>query len=267
MTKEELKLLKTIARGALKAHGDADAATMHGLLRRGAIVSLDGKPALTREGRQALRRAKLAEEEDNVYAAQHQDRIPFGPDHVDGSKLPEDSEGNADARLPRINRAESPLAILCNRKRPDGSPWLSASQFEAGERLRRDFERSQMVPSTGMNWDRLGQTGGEISKKARGKGRMGDLADGAVAARARFYAALDELGEEFSAAIVDFCCYQRGLEDIERRHQWPSRSAKQIMRMGLARLARHFGLSDRADGPASNRTRHWGDEGYRPTLR
>ena len=64
------------------------------------------------------------------------------------------------ARRPRrsvtINLAESPLGWLHARGHID------ARQFEAGERLRADWERAQLAPSVTMRWDatRLGGRAG-----------------------------------------------------------------------------------------------------------
>ncbi|SNY92779.1 hypothetical protein SAMN04515647_3047 [Cohaesibacter sp. ES.047] len=267
LSKDDIRLLKAIARG-LKAFRETDAdkvdKSVNRLLRCGAFESRDGSYVLTSDGKQALRRIKLATEEENIFAAQHQERVDVVQGNG-GDVKNCNGAGDASHRI-RINRSESPLATLANRKRANGSPWLTISQYTAGERLRADFERSQMMSSVGMNWGRLGEAGGQSSKKARGKGKTAEITDSAMAARARFYSALDDLGEEAAHAVVDFCCYQCGLEEVERKHQWPARSAKQIMRLALAQLARHYGLSDEAKGRARNRMLHWGDESYRPSL-
>ena len=69
------------------------------------------------------------------------------------------AEGGQTRKL-RVNLAESPLVVLGRRKGPDGQPFLSRALVQAGERLREDFERAQMGPRVGQNWDRF-LTGGD----------------------------------------------------------------------------------------------------------
>ena len=53
---------------------------------------------------------------------------------------------------------------------------------------------------------------------------------------------------------------------MERERQWPARSAKLVLRLALASLARHYGLTAATTGKPSAGLRHWGDEGYRPEI-
>ena len=54
------------------------------------------------------------------------------------------------------------------------------------------------------------------------------------------------LGEGLATILLEVCCLERGLEAAERRLGWPSRSGKVVLRLALARLALHYGLSRRA---------------------
>ena len=245
-------LLRDIAKKKnVKNHG-ANGEILQDLLGRGAITYCDDRYAITDEGKQALRRFKLAIEEDQIFAAQNQLR----------RKVSQTTEGAIEKIS--INDAESPLALLASRRRRDGSRYLTASQIEAGERLRSDFERGQLTPAMGINWDKLGEVSGTVSKRARTCSTGREISDSAMAAQMRFRKAVSYVGEELADMLIDFCCFLKGLEEIERCHHLAARSAKEILSLALLRLARHYGLKDVATGPASNAIRHWGTRDYRP---
>ena len=90
-----------------------------------------------------------------------------------------------------------------------------------------------------------------------------DLTEAAMAARARFSRAADAMGPELSGVAIDVCCFEKGLEVVERERQWPARSAKLLLRAALLSLARHY-----APPPsrASRTSHHWGEEDYRPPM-
>ena len=51
-----------------------------------------------------------------------------------------------------VDDAESPLAWLARRRGRNGRSLIEAHQFQAGERLRADFTRAQLMPRTTSNW-------------------------------------------------------------------------------------------------------------------
>jgi len=157
-----------------------------------------------------------------------------------------------------VDDGESPLAWLARRKGRDGQTMISPTQFIAGERLRADFTRAQMTPRVTSSWET--PTG-----RRRGAADSGNIADVVIAARQSVRAALEACGPEFSGLLLDVCCFLRGLEEVERTRGWPNRSAKIVLQLALDRLARHYGLADRAVGNADPRLRTWlaEDAGFR----
>lgn len=161
-----------------------------------------------------------------------------------------------------INQGESPIGWLRRRKGSDGSALINTAQFEAAERLRTDFTRAQLAPRVTSAWD-----GGVSSRRSRRAAPDGpeSISETALAAKQRFTKALDAVGPELAGVLVDVCCLLRGLEDTEKSFGWPRRSGKAILQIGLAALARHYGLSG-VTGSSRQRMRHWGSEDYRPSL-
>nr|WP_321483497.1 DUF6456 domain-containing protein [uncultured Cohaesibacter sp.] len=251
-----LSLLQQIARGQKPLGSRWPKSQLQILLSRGWLQKKETGFALTNKGKSALRRQKLHREEIRL-SGQESNRTT--EERVRVKAQSSRSDANA-------IKAESPLQHLANRKKGDGSTYLSTSQVEAGERLCSDFIRGQLVKTLGINWQGLGEEEGAISKNARRAKASRNLGDAALDAQDRFRAALKYVGEEFADPLIDFCCFQKGLEEMERTRNWPARSAKLVLSLALARLARHYGLFDEAKGPTRNAIRHWGTRDYRPNL-
>jgi hypothetical protein len=166
---------------------------------------------------------------------------------------------SAPARVPQ----EGPLAWLRRRKDKDGQPFITEPQFAAGERLATDFWRGQLMPRVTADW-----SGSASSRRLRraAPGAGVDLGDGVVAARERVYRALAAVGPELAGILLDVCCHDVGLEAAGRAQGWPQRASKVVLQLALTRLARHYGLIAPEPAPGRQRLRHWGEEGYRPTL-
>ena len=155
-----------------------------------------------------------------------------------------------------VNELESPLSRLFVRKDRHGKAWLSAEEFAAGERIRADFERAGLSPRISASWSMPVASG---NGARHGKG---DLSDFALDSRRRLEKALALLGHELANTVLDICCFLKGLEEVEREHSWPPRSAKLMLRTALRMLTVHYGLcaAPRKSAPM----RHWGGPGYRP---
>lgn len=220
------------------------------LLARG-LVAEDGDSglAITPVGAAMVRRHLAGEEE--AFARQHQER---GPVMLDDPLL--------GRRQVTVNHDESPLAWLRRRKDASGRPMIDAAEFAAGERLRADYERAHLMPRVTANWSQAG-TG---RQRSGSRNESAELTEAALAARHRVEAAVAALDPELAGLAIDFCCFLKGLEQIESERRWPARSAKVVLRLALAALARHYGLATRARGPRARGTRHWGADGYRPTI-
>ncbi len=214
------------------------------------LVELHGDiVCLSSSGAAFLRRA--AASGDNAYAEQQQVRsVRHDPDHDRVT----------------VNECESPLGWLRNRKdRRTGKALISESQFDAGERLRQDFHKAQMSARVTADWS-CALSGGR-SRRTAGDDRV-DITDAAIAAKTRFYKALDGVGEELSDVLVWVCCEGKGLRDVEQTANWPQRSGKLMLQMALRALARYYGLEPSRQHRAfrAGRVSHWGSEDYRPTL-
>ena len=130
---------------------------------------------------------------------------------------------------------ESPLGAIARLKDKSGEAFLPAEALAAGERLHADFTRAQLQPRLTMAYEP------RLSSKTKGRaGGTADLCDTALAARMRVGRAMEAIGPELCGVALDVCCFQKGLEIVERERQWPVRSAKLMLRTALMALARHY---------------------------
>ena len=150
-----------------------------------------------------------------------------------------------------VDAVESPLAWLARRKGRDGRALIAPEQLQAGERLRADFTRAQMMPRVTANWT------SSIAQDRRSGGRASTFTEAVIAARQRVRQAFDAVGPEFVGLLLDVCCFLKGLEDVERERGWPPRSAKVVLQLALDRLARHYGYGSEARGRARADVRTW----------
>jgi hypothetical protein len=176
---------------------------------------------------------------------------PFLGQHLG---LARDEIETADGRVGiTVDAAESPLAWLARRKGRDGRALIEPVQLQAGERLRADVTRAQMLPRITANWT----SSVAQDRRSAGGGRAATFTEAVIGARQRVRHALDAVGPEFTGLLLDVCCFLKGLEDVERERRWPPRSAKVVLQLGLARLARHYGYAAEARGAARAAMRTW----------
>ena len=136
--------------------------------------------------------------------------------------------------LVEFDCAESPLAWLRTRRDSTGEPLISDEQYCAGLRLHADFIASQLSPRITTNW---------VSPVAGAPHRdLMHQSEKILAAKTRYYAALDAVGPELSRILVEVCCFATGIESAERILGWPRRSGKVVLQLALTSLARAYGI-------------------------
>jgi len=167
---------------------------------------------------------------------------------------------NDDGRIETVavNWSESPLGQLMRRKGRDGEAFLTSTEFQAGERLRADYTRGQIMPRMGANWEASVASG-------RRDGGIADLTDAALAARIRVENAIRAVGPELSGILVDVCCFLKGMETVEMERGWPVRSAKIVLKTALGALSRHYNPRAAREG-RPRQMLHWGAADYRPSI-
>ena len=126
-----------------------------------------------------------------------------------------------------VNLAESPLGWLRARGLVD------ARQFEAGERLRGDYEVASLGPQVTMRW------------RERVDGGGGDALDPTLAhisAKRRFDAATAAAGPGLADILWRVVCAGEGLPAAEKELGWPARAGRLVLTLALDRLADHYRL-------------------------
>nr|WP_048649476.1 DUF6456 domain-containing protein [Nitratireductor soli] len=160
------------------------------------------------------------------------------------------------------NLAESPLGQLARRRTRSGEPFLTQAEFDAGERLRSDYTRGQIMPRLSANWVATVSAG----KRGSGPGGAAQLTEAALSARQRVDRALVAIGPELAGVLVDICCFLKGFEQVETERGWPVRSAKVVLKTALGALDRHYDPRSGGSGTRNRPILHWGAEDYRPRV-
>jgi hypothetical protein len=205
-----------------------------------AVRRADGTLEISAVGRSHLARLEIARSGAEI--------DPFLAQHLDLARA-ELATATGRARVD-MDTAESPLVWLARRKGRDGRALIEPVQLQAGERLRADFTRAQLMPRVTANWNSA------VASDRRGGG-VTSFTEAVVAARQRVRHAFDAAGPEFIGLLLDVCCFLKGLEDVERERGWPPRSAKVVLQLALDRLARHYGYAAEARGRGNAPVRTW----------
>ena len=130
-----------------------------------------------------------------------------------------------------VNVAESPLSWLRARNLVD------ARQFEAGERLRADYEMASLGPSVTMRWDAT-----PMAKGRRGAPGGMDPTMAQIEAKRRFERAIADVGRGLSDILWRIVCAGESLPMAEKAMGWPTRSGRVVLTLALDRLGDAYGL-------------------------
>lgn len=147
---------------------------------------------------------------------------------IDGDGVQRPVAPGRRGRSVTVNLAESPLGWLRARGLVD------ARQFEAGERLRGDYERASIAPGVTMRWDVVRVDGG-------GGGGL-DPTSAQIAAKRRFDAAIAGAGRGLADILWRVVCAGESVPVAERALGWPGRSGRLVLTLALDRLADHYAL-------------------------
>jgi hypothetical protein len=111
-------------------------------------------------------------------------------------------------------------------------------QFDAGERLRSDWERAQLAPRVTMSWDQ--------APVARGRGGASlgpDLNGAQLDAKDRFEAAIEAAGPGLSDILWRIVCAGEGMRDAETALGWPARAGRLVLTLALDRVAAYYRIA------------------------
>ena len=136
------------------------------------------------------------------------------------------------ARSVTVNLAESPLGWLLSRGH------VSRRQFEAGERLRTDWERGQLNQRVTMAWDAA-----PVARCRGGSAEPVDLSGTQLDAKRRFEAAVAEAGPGLADILWRVVCAGEGMREAEGALGWPARAGKLVLGIALDRIADYYRIS------------------------
>ena len=137
--------------------------------------------------------------------------------------------GRRPARSVTVNRAESPLGWLKARG------LVSQRQYDAGERLRGDWERAQLAPRVTMSWDAA-----PVARGRSGSAPAIDLSGSQVDAHRRFDAAVEAAGPGLTDILWRVVCAGEGMRQAETALGRPARAGKLVLLIALDRIADHY---------------------------
>ena len=148
-----------------------------------------------------------------------------------GGILPGAPDPGSRRRRATVNIAESPLSWLRARGLVD------ARQYEAGERLRADYETASLGARVTMQWNPS-----PVARTARGPATTIDPTMAQIGAKRRFDAAIGAAGPGLQDVLWRVVCAGEALPVAEKALGWPVRAGKLVLCLALDRVAAHYQL-------------------------
>lgn len=133
------------------------------------------------------------------------------------------------SRTVTVNAAESPLGWLLSRG------LVTQRQYDAGERLRADWERAQLSPRVTMSWNAA-----PVARSRGGSSAAPDLSGSQIDAKRRFDAAIASAGAGLADILWRVVCAGEGMRDAETALGWPARAGKLVLVFALDRVADYY---------------------------
>lgn len=140
-----------------------------------------------------------------------------------------DRKGPRSARSVTVNLTESPLGWLFARG------LVSQRQYDAGERLRSDWERAQLSPRITMAWDSA-----PVARGRGGPAATPDPSGAQIDAKRRFDDAIESAGPGLADILWRVVCAGEGMRDAETALGWPARAGKLVLTLALDRVAAYY---------------------------
>ena len=133
------------------------------------------------------------------------------------------------SRSVTVNLTESPLGWLFARG------LVTQRQFDAGERLRSDWERAQLAPRVTMAWDSA-----PVAHGRGGSAPQLDLTGAQLDAKRRFNGAVASAGRGLADILWRIVCAGEGMREAETALGWPARAGKLVLTFALDRVADYY---------------------------
>ena len=150
--KAKSRVLRFLAQGAATI---ADAAA-----REKVLLDAGGRGTISTERKllaDMVRAGELRMAGGKIELAAAEERRP-AENHRDIGTMTVDTDAGRDIVV--VNWSESPLGQLMRRKGRDGETFLTSAEFQAGERLRADYTRGQLMPGSAPTGSRASRREG-----------------------------------------------------------------------------------------------------------